>query len=108
MWVKHVSLIKMGERFTESGLSDILSKLFKARDLNSAEYLDSSDSMLERFNIFEGNDDLQTLLAYSYKVHGQLKYAQYVEDGKTSRLLRKTLCTNSTHRHWGGFQEHIF
>lgn len=82
MWLNHVSLIKIGEALTESGLNDILSKLFKARDLNSADDLDPSDSMLQRFNLFNGEDDLQKLLGYSYKVHGQLKYAQYVEDGK--------------------------
>lgn len=83
MWLQHVSLIETGGALTESGLSDILSELFKARDLNSAEDLDPSGSMLERFNLFKGEGDLPKLLAHSFKVQGQLKYAQSVEDGKT-------------------------
>lgn len=82
MWLQHVSMIKTGAEVTESDLSHILSELFKARDLNSAECLDPSGSMLERFNFFKCEDELQKMLAYSYRVHGQLKYAQYVEDGK--------------------------
>ncbi|KAK2605587.1 hypothetical protein N8I77_008413 [Diaporthe amygdali] len=80
MWLQHVSVIKTGLSLAESGLNEILSKLFKARDGNSAEKLNPPGLMLERFNLFRDVGDLQKMLAYSYKIQGQLKYGQFVED----------------------------
>lgn len=82
MWLQHVSIIENGAGLAESGLQDILSKLFETRDLNSTEKLNPPDSILQRFNVFKNEGDLQKMLAHSYGVQGRLQYGQSVEEGK--------------------------
>lgn len=87
MWLQHVSIIENGARLAESGLEDVLSKLFETRDLNSSEKLSPSHSMLQRFNVFSNEGDLQKMLAHSYMVQGQLQYGQSVEEGKMLQIF---------------------
>ncbi|KAK7978462.1 NACHT domain protein [Apiospora saccharicola] len=80
MWLQHISLVEYSEAFEESGLTDILSQLLETRDLNALETLDPAVSMLERFETFSGDGELQSGLAHSYWVQGRLSHGESVDD----------------------------
>lgn len=100
MWLQHVSMVKNGAVLAESGLEDILSKLFEAKALHTTEKLNPPDSILQTFKVFRNDQDLQRMLAYSYKVQGQLKYGHSVEEGKVLELRTVTLVTDSRPRQY--------
>lgn len=82
MWLEHIYIIEKGVEVSGSGLKDILCKLFELRDLSSAETLNPPKSMLNKFSMFTDGGDLPKLLALSYKVQGQLRHDQSVENGR--------------------------